>query len=366
MIAGAWQVRLEVEGARGPATISVPVSALSERVASMDRQTGLVLIGLGALLILGVVGIAGAAWTQASLAPGEKARGKGLWRIRAIAAAVALALVFLGGRWWDNEARAYADSLYRPLDARVAQSGDRLTLSLVHSGWYQPETLDDFIDDHGYPMHLFLVKPDTTEIAHLHPVTSAPGKFGFVLPPGLSGDYEVFGDLVHKNGLPETVRTKVTLQKREAPSSGNLDDAVARALPSEPKSTVPVGNGWTVHFEPTGPIVAGKPLQLQFKIIDESGNPAKNIRPYLGMPAHLILVHEDLSVFAHLHPGGTVPPATLALTNAVRETTQHGEEKRHSEVTFPFGLPKPGRYRAVLQFRDLKEIRSAVFDFSVL
>ena len=50
MVTGSWQVRIDVDGARGPGRLSVPVPALSTRVLPMQKAVAAVLLALGLLL----------------------------------------------------------------------------------------------------------------------------------------------------------------------------------------------------------------------------------------------------------------------------------------------------------------------------
>src|SRR5437879_7523399 len=64
------------------------------------------------------------------------------------------------------------------------------------------------------------------------------------------------------------------------------------------------------------PLEAGVPLMLRFRVMDSSGNPAQDLEPYMGMAAHAAIVRSDGSVFAHVHPIGSVPMASFELAQA--------------------------------------------------
>ena len=63
----SWQVRVDVDGARGAGSLSVPVPALATRMLGMQRVTGVILAVLGLVLCVGIVSIAGAAAREAML-----------------------------------------------------------------------------------------------------------------------------------------------------------------------------------------------------------------------------------------------------------------------------------------------------------
>jgi hypothetical protein len=135
---------------------------------------------------------------------------------------------------------------------------------------------------------------------------------------------------------------------------------------------VVLANGWKVKFEASEELVSGRALQLRFQIEDQDGNLVKNLKPYLGMPGHLLLLRRDMQVFAHLHPAGTASMSAVALAQegitdpASAGAIPHGGDAAlEGEMSFPFGFPRAGDYRVLLQFRDARQIYSAPFDFSV-
>src|ERR1700677_1609040 len=70
MATGSWQVRINADGDRGSGTLSIPVPALPQRVLSVQRLLGAILIPLMLALAFGIVSIAGAAAREAPLEPG--------------------------------------------------------------------------------------------------------------------------------------------------------------------------------------------------------------------------------------------------------------------------------------------------------
>jgi hypothetical protein len=93
---------------------------------------------------------------------------------------------------------------------------------------------------------------------------------------------------------------------------------------------------------------------------------------YLGMPAHAAVVRDDWTVFAHLHPTGTVPMVAVALAdpdkNDPDKTDPHGGHTMGSlsaEVTFPYGFPQSGKYRMFVQMKRAGKVETGVFDLTV-
>ena len=99
---------------------------------------------------------------------------------------------------------------------------------------------------------------------------------------------------------------------------------------------------------------------------------------YMGMPGHAAFVKSDGSVFAHIHPTGTV--AMAAFLMAEQQTQNHAgmnhagmhhmgmpmDEHLPNEVSFPYGFPKPGRYRIFAQMKRGGVIETGLFDADVV
>jgi hypothetical protein len=104
------------------------------------------------------------------------------------------------------------------------------------------------------------------------------------------------------------------------------------------------------------------------------------LRPYLGMAAHAVVVRDDASVFIHLHPMGTVAMVAQQVF-AIRDrgdTTSGGRLRADAldsgampamsmsgELTFPYEFPKPGRYRIWVQVKPMQRVLTATFDVDV-
>ena len=106
----------------------------------------------------------------------------------------------------------------------------------------------------------------------------------------------------------------------------------------------------------------------------------------MGMTAHAVVTRADGSVFAHLHPTGTVSMASeMALTMRTPADTIAGSLGRRlsaghsmatmqamptaggltSEFSIPYGFPKSGRYRIWVQVKRGGVVQTAVFDAEV-
>ena len=387
MRTGEWQVRVTVDGARGPGALSIPVPALARSVRPMSPVLIAALAALLALLVIGLVSIVGASLREADLAagaaPDRQRRRRG--RVGMIVAAAILALAIVGGRgWWTGEARFYRRLLYKPMRVVVTQpSPATLALTLTDPGWMRWRLTDDLVADHGHLMHLFLVRtPELDAIAHLHPKQGDSARFVQATPPLPSGSYRLFGDIVHRTGLDETVVTTLELAggSRAAPDLAGLsdtpdtrfdpDDAIA-VLPRAATALSPVfafgdGRGRLRWMAPRAP-QAGQTVVLEFAAEGSDGRPAPGIEPYMGMAGHAMIVARDFSVFAHIHPTGSVPMAALALVEGGGPVPDHSHHamKFAPRVRFPCIFPHAGDYRLFVQIKEDGRVETAAFDIAV-
>ncbi|HJZ84766.1 MAG TPA: hypothetical protein VKN99_06315 [Polyangia bacterium] len=378
MEAGAWQVRILAQGARGDGALSVPVPALPARTAGMQRALGGFLFALLVLLGVGLCSIVGASTREAQLEPGAKPTGQRRRRARVgmvLAGAVVVLGVVLGNGWWNAEASDYAEHVYKPLalDARVTPDG-RLELALRDPGWLSWRRLDDLVPDHDHLLHLFVIRlPEMERLWHLHPDASGPGRFVETLPTLPAGRYALFADIVHASGLFETAVTEIELGERVGPELSG-DDSAGPGPPLAQadfgRTTFPLAAGGRALWHQDGaPLRARRVAWLRFSIEDADGRPAQSLEPYMGMAGHAAVVRRDRAVFAHLHPSGSVPMALLAQVNPQAAHAMHGQGQAQApsaQIAFPYGFPQPGPYRLFIQWKRAGRIETAVFDAQVM
>jgi hypothetical protein len=236
--------------------------------------------------------------------------------------------------------------------------------------------MDGIVPDHGHLMHLFLVRtPALDRIWHLHPNRQPDGSFVDALPSLEPGRYSVFADIVDQSGFPWTLVGSIDLpQTTGTPLTG--DDSGGHALPLMTSSDSPVDvlddGTRVVWHRDSAAIRANAPMILRFEVQDQNGKPATGMEPYMGMAAHAEIVSSDLQVFAHIHPSGSVPMASLMMASAksadpmagmnMSDTNPNAGPAISPELSMPYGFPKAGHYRIFLQFKRAGKIETAHFD----
>ena len=216
---GAWKVRIVADGDRGAGELFVPVGAVSSATLPMQRSLRWILGALALLLVAGAVAIVGASVREGMNRPGVDPTAESVRRGRramAIASALIVGLLSLGGLWWRAAAADAAAAVYKTPEVTATLTDPRtLSLTIGSSNterWAERIGLNDLVPDHGHLMHLFLVRaPGMDLIAHLHPRQTVRGQFDQTLPSMPAGRYRMFADIVHGTGFPETEIGEITL-----------------------------------------------------------------------------------------------------------------------------------------------------------
>jgi hypothetical protein len=339
MSAGSWEVHIRATGENGTGELPVPVPAVALKIRPMQRGVSIFLIGMLVFLTVGLVAIVGAA------VPGSKS-----WLAMGCASVVLVFALWRGRVWWGEDAATNSRKLYKPLGIALSlHTPGQMELRITDPGWLPLRKLDDLVPDHGHLMHLFLVRwPGMGRIFHLHPEQTAPGFFTTALPSIEGGKYRIYADIVHESGFAETAIGETTLPEvHGTPLAG--DDA---AGPDSP------GMIW-LHDD-TKPIAATQLNLFSFEIAGPDGKPVDDLEPYMGMGGHAEFIKEDGSVFAHVHPTGSVSMASVAVASPAAMMAMH-ETKPGPVVSFPYGVPTPGKYRIFVQMKRAGKVETGAF-----
>lgn len=174
---------------------------------------------------------------------------------------------------------------------------------------------------HERPLHLFIVSRDLRFFDHVHPERRADGRYALhrTLP---EGEYMVIADFLPDGGTSQMVQRAVI-------SGRPRDERPVPTAEDQPRSVS--ADGITVRLD-AAPLAAGKTASLTFHVTDEkTGAPVTDLQPYLGAPAHMLIVRDDLTDAIHAHP---------------EEVATGGPS-----VSFHPLIPAPGAYRLWIQFQ---------------
>ncbi len=373
MTFGSWQVRAQVEGARGPGTLSVPIPAIASQTRPMQTPMAILLFGMMAFLVVGLVSIIGASVREAPLDAGLAPTGSRRRRaniVMALAAVLCILALCAGQHWWGSQDSDYRDNLYKPLGlAAHLTNGNRLDLHLRDQGWEGFRKLDDLVPDHNHLMHLFLVRtPAMDRLWHLHPDEVQPGEFSLALPNVDPGHYKIFADVVHDTGFAETAVTEIDLpaiQGRALDGDDSVGTAAALYQADISRTAAPLSDGFRmVWMRDSQPLQSRRLYRFLFRVEDRAGNLAPDMQLYMGMPGHAEFVRADGNVFAHVHPSGSVSMAALMMADGAMQS-MNTPSTPPSTVSFPYGFPGPGIYRIFVQIKRNEHVDTGVFDAAV-
>jgi hypothetical protein len=384
MARGSWKVQINVQGKRGPGELAVPMPAVSSGSASMQVALGMLLAFLGLLLCAGLVGIIGAASRDADLPPGDQPDGErestGRRRM-AIAGRLMVVALISGGYWWYDVARDNAQLNYKLPQVKASlQPGNLLRLQLENPnqaevgrfGTIPPDriVLNDLVPDHGHLMHLFLVRmPDMKSFWHLHPEQTGEGQFDAGLPSMPAGHYQIFADVVHSTGFPETQVGGIDLPATTGGALNGDDSGIAEAVPAE--SVAPLSGGYRmVWLRDATPLKSNQAVWFRFRVEDKDGKPAADMESYMGMAGHAAFISKDGRIFAHVHPAGSVSMAAVNIAEGEAPPASGDQQKdmpamQHdhpgAEVSFPYGFPQPGDYHIFVQVKRAGRVETGSF-----
>jgi hypothetical protein len=179
---------------------------------------------------------------------------------------------------------------------------------------------------HEKPFHLFIVSRDLEYFAHVHPEPRDGGAFALrhPIPPG---EYMLIADFLPAGGTPQMVQKAIIVSGRRSPPT------------SEQAGGLHIGMD-------IRNLSAGKQASLTFTVADaRTGAPITDLEPYLGAPAHLLIVRRDLTDAIHSHPEevSTVGPT----------------------VSFHPLLPSAGDYKLWIQVQRAGEVITKAFVLTV-
>jgi len=184
---------------------------------------------------------------------------------------------------------------------------------------------------HERPIHLFLVSTDLADFDHIHPELTAGDRYEVAHTFARGGSYRMWADF----SLPG-----------EAPRIESWDLVVSGQRGSDP---IQITSSLRAELIAKDPLRTGEDVPIKLKLT------GADLEPYLGAWAHVIIVNEGLSSFAHAHPVDE-PPA-MAHTHVLGPTP--------SEITVVTSFAAPGRYKLWAQFQQSGKVVTLPFLLNV-
>ncbi|HEY6331222.1 MAG TPA: hypothetical protein VI756_17980, partial [Blastocatellia bacterium] len=235
----------------------------------------------------------------------------------------------------------------------------------------------------------------------------------------LTGDVDL-GDLGGKPMADSPVQIAEANNRGAARAADPDDSWLVNGAGNGNQSRLEDGSvmNWQRDPADSGNLVAGRLESLHFKVMSADGSPVQ-LEPYMGMMSHAAIMRDDGSVFVHLHPTGTVSMASQeAFASRVNASEQSGNPddmrmkssessgadeggsspsesmgmmamapgghqtsggnmagmamgqpegtRQISEVSFPYGFPKPGHYLIWVQVKRNGRVLTGFFQANVV
>ena len=180
-------------------------------------------------------------------------------------------------------------------------------------------------------MHLIVVSRDLQQFQHVHPLpTGAPGEFAVDVVFPAAGSYLLYDEFTRANGQDIVQRDELVVGTA---SSGGASLAVDDA----PK----VRDRVRVALQGAGSVKAGASTRLTFRLDDAmTGAGIQDLQPYLGAPAHVVILSEDAQTFAHTHGEQVGSPSGQMHHGGAATASGYGPE-----IAFEYTFPMPGLYK---------------------
>jgi hypothetical protein len=199
---------------------------------------------------------------------------------------------------------------------------------------------------HDMPFHLFVVSQDFESFEHIHPEKQVDGSFTIETTLPKAGYYKIFCDFFPAGGTPQVIQRNLVT----AGYNGDLVSSEAQLKPDKIFTRTVEGTRFELKFEPAEPF-AGKPAELRYHLVDEqSGQPVKDLTPYLGAWGHTLILSEDATDYLHSHP-----------TEMISEEVDRSNLRGGPDVVFDTFFPRPGNYRIWSQFQRGDKIITVPF-----
>lgn len=371
---GPLKIKVHIEGSKGSALISIPFEAVKTVKVTIPHLKYVIFFFIGFLFFLVAV-VAGKGRGEGVVplgaTPTEEDRRKGkLYFITVLA--IFIAFLFYDYQFSMKliEATAVKAAQTRAIEMRVTgDAAQKLSFQLPPEALtfgrpripYEDQmslmeqyTSDQLVPDHGKLIHLFLISKENGRVAHLHPVRTKDHRFETAIPPLPEGNYQVFADITTLSGRTITFSSNITLDKPPMTyTPTDPDDSWADLKNSKYK----------IVFQNADSINSEEIQELRFEVLDEAGIPQK-IENYMGMTGHAALIRNDGTLFAHIHPVGTVSMGSMPMDHSSADMDMQ-TARDDSKLAFPYRFYADGHYILWVQVKIDGKVFSQKYDINV-
>jgi len=216
-------------------------------------------------------------------------------------------------------------------DPATPQAGQPLTLTIDLSDGSTGLPVEDLIPHHEALMHLIVIGADGAFFTHIHPPSTAPGRYAIALTPDRPGRYTAYIEIARQDSSTQVIARDFSV--------GGVAPAAAPVAPPGLGTRTVAGMQVNVSSSVT-PFKAGRQATLTFSFAAD-GQPVSDLQPWLGMAGHLIARGADGAIYGHIHAIGPMAPTSPTSSGVI-----YGPN-----VSFVYTFPQAGRYQLWAQFK---------------
>lgn len=224
-----------------------------------------------------------------------------------------------------------ANAVQASITVSDVKTADKLTPVTVEVTDFHGNPIEKFDDIKGVLMHLVVVSNDLQFFDHIHPTFVGQGRFKVNANFPYSGDYTLFSDCQPMGESESLSVLTQTMEGSPAPEV-SIDTTLRDTVIKDTKVSLHV-NDDKAGSKDASEVKAGEETTLQFELKQSgSGEPVKDLRPYLDAMGHLVVVRQSTQQppilnrdsYIHAHPNS----ASVA-----------------GKVSFKTCFPEPGNYK---------------------
>jgi Cu+-exporting ATPase len=201
----------------------------------------------------------------------------------------------------------------------------------------------DVVESHERPMHLIVVSQDLARFQHVHPMpTGQPGQYRVEVQFPAPGTYLLYDEFTRSTGQG--------LLQRDTLTVGGPANEISRASTLAEDRAPRLVDGMRVALQGAGAIRAGQEARLVFRLENpETGDGIADLQPYLGAPAHAVILSQDAETFVHTH--GETSGASAGSHDASPDGHTDAQSAYGPEIAIHHTFPAPGLYKVWGQFQ---------------
>jgi len=229
---------------------------------------------------------------------------------------------------------------------RAPKPNEKIRLRFTFFNPKTSEQVKEFYITHDKLLHLFIVSEDLSQFQHIHPTFDPDGSFTMETALPVAGNYKIYCDVYPHDGAPQVLQQHLAT----VGYSNDLVAALAHLTPDTSFTKIVDGMKIELKLEPSE-IIAGQPVALKYHLTDaKTGEPIRDLAPYLGAWGHTLILSEDQADYVHSHPEETVP-----------DTADKSKLRGGPNATFNAFLPRPSNYRIWTQFQRGDKLTTVSF-----